>query len=573
MALLLVCMSVGAQVPEVSISGYCYQNKKTIDLRSSGENNGHTWVNLGFGSLWATVNVGAENPEDYGNFYAWGETAPKDEYSWTTYKYCNGSCNTMTKYCTDNDYGTVDNKVFLDIEDDAAHVNWQGDWQLPSRADLEELYKQCTWVDTTLNGVKVYKAIGPNGNYIYLPKTGWYANNQCLFKGERISYWAAELYLCKDSYRLPYISDCGFSLDFASPGEENPGCGARRLGCPVRPVCKSTTVSSSDCILTLYAGGCDEPNYVYCAKGQQVSISAIAIEENWMHFARWSDGNTDMPRLLTVDQNITLTAIYEKDYTIGVKGEHGGSFIIAGKRYKPGEVAVMEFIPDLGYHFVRWDDGSTENPRRVVMTQDTIIYGYAEMNYDGQCGENLYWKYADSTLTITGTGRMTDYLSYQVPWRLLRDSITKVVLPEGLVSIGAYAFNKFQNLPTVTVPSTVTSLEESSFSDCDQLVDFYCLAPVPPVVAHLCAIGEYDAYLHVPCDYIEAYKQDSLFGHFAHIVCQGIETAIDEVSSSSSSSSSSSQQSNLPSSKFIRKGNLYVMCDGKTYTAQGALVE
>ena len=88
----------------------------------------HEWVDLGLpsGTLWATCNVGANAPEEYGDYFAWGETAPKDYYDWSTYKWCKGSYNTMTKYCTNSSYGYngfTDGKTELDPEDDAAWFN------------------------------------------------------------------------------------------------------------------------------------------------------------------------------------------------------------------------------------------------------------------------------------------------------------------------------------------------------------------------------------------------------------------------------------------------------------------
>ena len=94
----------------------------------------HEWVDLGLtsGTLWATCNVGATAPEDYGDYFAWGETEPKEDYSWSTYKWCNGSYKTQTKYCTNSKYGTVDDKTELEPEDDAAFVNWGSTWRMPT---------------------------------------------------------------------------------------------------------------------------------------------------------------------------------------------------------------------------------------------------------------------------------------------------------------------------------------------------------------------------------------------------------------------------------------------------------
>ena len=96
----------------------------------------HEWVDLGLpsGTLWATCNVGANAPEEYGDHFAWGETSPKDVYNWSTYQWCNGSMFTLTKYNTESSLGMVDNKTELDPEDDAAYVNWGPSWRTPTTA-------------------------------------------------------------------------------------------------------------------------------------------------------------------------------------------------------------------------------------------------------------------------------------------------------------------------------------------------------------------------------------------------------------------------------------------------------
>ena len=131
-------------------------------------------VDLGLpsGLKWASMNVGATKPEEYGDYFAWGETQPKEDYSWSTYKWCNGSSNTQTKYNTNSSYGTVDNKTVLDPEDDAAHVNWGGSWRMPTDEEWTELRTNCTWTWTTQNGVKGRLVTGPNGKSIFLPAAG-----------------------------------------------------------------------------------------------------------------------------------------------------------------------------------------------------------------------------------------------------------------------------------------------------------------------------------------------------------------------------------------------------------------
>ncbi len=158
--------------------------------------NGHEYVDLGLpsGIKWATFNVGATTPEEYGGYYAWGETEEKSNYDWSTYKWCNGSENSMTKYCTDSDNGTVDNKTVLDPEDDVAHVKWGGTWRMPTKAEQDELRNNCTWTWTIQNGVKGYKVTSKtNGNSIFLPAAGYRDGTYLLDSGSNGYYWLSSL--------------------------------------------------------------------------------------------------------------------------------------------------------------------------------------------------------------------------------------------------------------------------------------------------------------------------------------------------------------------------------------------
>ena len=158
--------------------------------------NGPDKVDLGLpsGTLWADRNVGADSPEAYGDYFAWGETEPKDNYNWSTYKWCQGSNDTQTKYCTKSSYGTVDNKTVLDLEDDAAYVNMGKEWRMPTYDEQNELCSQCTWTWTTQNGTKGYKVTGPNGKSIFLPATGYRYDGSLNDAGSYGGYWSASLY-------------------------------------------------------------------------------------------------------------------------------------------------------------------------------------------------------------------------------------------------------------------------------------------------------------------------------------------------------------------------------------------
>ena len=166
-------------------------------------------VDLGLSVKWATHNVGASKPEEYGGYYAWGETEVKENYTWETYKWCNGSYDTMTKYCTNSNSGTVDNKTVLDPEDDVAHVKWGGSWRMPTMAEQDELRTKCTWQWTTLNGVNGYRVTGPNGNSIFLPAAGYRYGTSLYDVGSSGLYWSSTPYESNnyDAYYLLFNSN------------------------------------------------------------------------------------------------------------------------------------------------------------------------------------------------------------------------------------------------------------------------------------------------------------------------------------------------------------------------------
>ena len=155
---------------------------------------GHEYVDLGLpsGLKWATCNGGASSPEDYGVYYAWGETEGKRRYDWSTYTWCSGS-ETMTKYCTNSSFGKIDNNKVLLPKDDVAHVKWGGNWRMPTYDEQRELLDNCTWTWTTLNGIAGCRITGPNGNSIFLPAAGFRNDTGIESKGELGYYWSSSL--------------------------------------------------------------------------------------------------------------------------------------------------------------------------------------------------------------------------------------------------------------------------------------------------------------------------------------------------------------------------------------------
>ena len=159
-------------VPKIFNNGY-YPSGISVVINEPR----HYYVDLGLpsGTLWATCNIGADTPEDYGYYFAWGETQPKEYYNWTTYQYCKYDDNKLTKYCNNSQYGYngfTDNLTTLQPEDDAATVNWGTNWRMPTKAQWEELLATTnTW--TTRNGVKG-RLFTANDTSLFLPAGGYY---------------------------------------------------------------------------------------------------------------------------------------------------------------------------------------------------------------------------------------------------------------------------------------------------------------------------------------------------------------------------------------------------------------
>ena len=169
----------------------------------------YEWVDLGLpsGTLWATCNVGASAPEEYGDYFAWSETVPKDEYTYENYKWWyfdeNGH-RYISKYNTNNNFGPVDNKTELEPEDDAARVNMGTSWRIPSLEQVAELVNVCAWQWTQRNGVNGYLVTGPNGNTMFLPAAGYVDGSSLEYAGTYGIYWSRSLY--------SYLPDRAFAL-------------------------------------------------------------------------------------------------------------------------------------------------------------------------------------------------------------------------------------------------------------------------------------------------------------------------------------------------------------------------
>lgn len=181
-----------------SVSATCEVSvKKTVTLEP---------VDLGLSVLWADRNLGAETPEGYGDYYAWGETKPRTYYDWDVYNWASGSKNTLTKYNTRSEYGEVDNLTRLENADDAAYVATEGKWRIPTKEELSELMNlRTSW--TEREGVKGRLFKSKTGDAtIFIPAGGAFIKsdaqsvnkNGCIVSSEICA--GSNAYNYKDNY-------------------------------------------------------------------------------------------------------------------------------------------------------------------------------------------------------------------------------------------------------------------------------------------------------------------------------------------------------------------------------------
>ena len=212
------------------VRAYATNEKGTIygeekSFKTESLINGYDWVDLGLpsGLKWATCNDGASSPEEYGDYFAWGETETKTEYT---------QDNSLTYGLTISElqsqgYGYIDGSGNLTPSHDAATANWGGSWRMPTKEELKELKNECTWTWTTQNGVNVRKVTGPNGKHIFLPAAG-FRNGSSLYRaGEYGYYWSSTPY---ESNRIG-----AYDLSFDS-GSQGMDWDLRDDGRSVRPV-------------------------------------------------------------------------------------------------------------------------------------------------------------------------------------------------------------------------------------------------------------------------------------------------------------------------------------------------
>ena len=336
-------------------------------------------VDLGLSVKWASWNIGASKPEEYGSYFSWGETTPKTNYAWSTYKFGNPPSK----------YNSTDNKKTLDASDDAAVVLWGGKWRMPTNDEEKELYQKCSWKYTELNGINGYQITGPSGNSIFLPAAGLYDGNDYVASANnRGWYWSSSS--SRDSYAL--------GLYFGSSDVYYSDVGHDKCdGHVIRPVYDD---GSNQGQITVTAKnytreyGDANPTFEYTVSGgslsgtPKITCSATKTSSVGIYTIKIEKGSVTSDNVTFVDGTVTVTkaplTITANSY-IRKKGEANPTFEVTYSGFKNGETeSVLTNKPTISCY------ATASSP---AGTYDITASGAQAQNYD--------ISYVKGTLTIT----------------------------------------------------------------------------------------------------------------------------------------------------------------------------
>lgn len=375
-------------------------------------------VDLGLpsGTLWASFNLGATKPEEPGEYFAWGETTPKDVFSWATYRWCDGTQESLNKYVDK----PVTNRYDLEPEDDAAHVKLGGEWRMPTIAERNELYDYCTISPETIDGVSLVKLTSKvNGNSIYLPQTGDYTDTGWTSQSVA-TFWTSSL-----AVGSAYAGSC-FILTVGTGCEAFGGSHSRCFGFPIRPVqgdfgipVESFSLAQTE--LDLFVG-------------ETVQIQADILPENATHKGiTWQSSNASV---VSVSSSGAVKGLTEGNATIWATTHDGNlraycNVSVTPYTYTAETPEVVDLGLPSGLKWASFNLGATA-PEEYG---DYFAWGETEPYYFGL--DPLSWK----------EGKERGYVWSSYKWCMgLDKTMTKYCVLE------EYGYNGFTDGKTVLEP-------------------------------------------------------------------------------------------------------------------------
>ena len=322
-------------------------------------------IDLGLSVKWASFNLGATKPEEYGQYFAWGETATKDEYSWETYQWYDGDENHLTKY------NATDQATLLNMDDDVVQQKLKGMWRVPSVGEWQELMEQCTWNWTTRDGVAGYDVTSNlNGKFIFIPAAGYKIGNSIADSSIFGRYWLGTCYIeyMPDSAASGLIKSDIISW-ISSP---------RYMGLPIRPVMPIPVESVSL-----------DKTSLQIPIGSKATLTAIILPENaTVKDVIWSSSNPSIATVGSITGEIT--------------GIAAGSTVITATTvdgHFSAQCPVQVVVPVTGITLDKNTMTISEGETQALMA--TVLP-------DNAYNKEVVWSSSNQAVaTVTGDGKVT----------------------------------------------------------------------------------------------------------------------------------------------------------------------
>lgn len=249
-------------------------------------------------------------------------------------------------------------------------------------------------------------------------------------------------------------------------------------------------------------------------------LKYTAIPKYGYHFEHWSDWNTSNPRTILVDSDVSIEAIFAPNkYSISALSNPNGEVTGIGSFDYLTECAISA-IPHYGYHFTKWNDGNTDNPRTIILTQDTTFAAEYAIDRSGKCGDNmaLTWSYDPilKALTISGNGALNSNYTFGIE---APNYMEKLIIAEGVTSVGQSAFANQTTLQEISLPTTVKTVGEQAFYNCTGLTQIYNYRERPCVAYSntFDGIDKFDCTLHVLSASVDMYKAATGWRDFYYV--------------------------------------------------------
>jgi len=475
-------------------------------------------VDLGLSVKWANMNVGASAPEEYGDYFAWGETQPKDNYGWSTYNWCDGDAHSLIKYCDNASFGQngfTDALNELESSDDAATAILGGKWRMPTDAEWTEFRTRCTFSWDSINGVVGQRCVGPNGNSIFLPAAGrmvgdgliwvptygfyWsssYSNPECAW---RVGVYSEDIDRRNDVYRCEGLSIRPVYGD-SSPGIE-PG------GEPSGIIAFADENVKNKLVRKFDTDGDGELSYAEAASvtsgdDLKTAFGAVKTYKSFNEFQYFTGITTIPDQMFDGWTGLQSIIIPSNVKSIGYQAFHGcsnlTSIIIPDSVTYIGREA---FKCCSGIQYIILPNKATQYDE-FAFEQCNSLTSISIPSGTQALSEGMF--YCCANLVSIEIPQSVTFIGNRAFYNCTK--LNQIILPISVSTIDSRAFSGCMSVTELTIPESVKVINESAFENCSSLTRITILATTPPNGSSNMFNNTNNCPIYVPADSLEDYQ-------------------------------------------------------------------